>query len=179
VLPAIEIEGSRFKETLETLSSLGKTPIFILTRNKISDSLCAKIQTKLHDPEIFPLETPFKNILHRLLDRLEPKPHTPEQKGALRNGNLEINLERHEVKRGKRLISLRNKEYALLVCLMKNRGKVLTRTYLLETVWDRNTSILSNTVDVHINRLRRKIDGPSNNGLIQTIPCVGYSLATK
>lgn len=92
-------------------------------------------------------------------------------------GDIKMDITRRHVQRQNRPIKLRNREFILLVCLMKNVNKVLTRTYLLEEVWDRNTSILSNTVDVHVSRLRRKIDDGFETKRILTIPCVGYKLS--
>lgn len=92
-------------------------------------------------------------------------------------GDITMDIKKRHVERQNRSIKLRNREFILLVCLMKNANKVLTRTYLLEEVWDRNTSILSNTVDVHVSRLRRKIDDGFETKRILTIPCVGYKLS--
>ncbi len=88
--------------------------------------------------------------------------------------DLELDLSRHSVKRNNDEILLRNKEFALLHFLMMNQGKVLTRSTILENVWDRNASILTNTVDVHISLLRKKLENKSDNKYIHTIPCTGY-----
>lgn len=94
----------------------------------------------------------------------------------LKAGNVTLDLNNHIVARNGSVISLRNKEFALLEFFMLNRGKILTRNTILEHVWDRNTSVLSNTVDVHIARLRRKLGDEENNTkpMIRTIYCVGY-----
>ncbi|PJC36558.1 hypothetical protein CO046_05275 [Candidatus Peregrinibacteria bacterium CG_4_9_14_0_2_um_filter_53_11] len=76
-----------------------------------------------------------------------------------------------------RVIPLRNKEFALLEFFIMNKGRLLSRTSILEHVWDRNHCYGSNTLDVHINRLRRKIDGPFDDKLIHTVHCVGYRFA--
>lgn len=88
--------------------------------------------------------------------------------------DMKLDLEHRFVKRESHGSQLRNKEFALLEFFMMNRGKVLTRNSILEHVWDRNANFASNTVDVHINRLRRKIDDPFKEKLIHTIHCVGY-----
>lgn len=85
-----------------------------------------------------------------------------------------LDLHQHFAKRKNQHVRLRNKEFALLEFFMHNRGRVLTRNMILDHVWDRNANFASNTVDVHINRLRRKIDVPFKQKLIHTIPCVGY-----
>jgi len=73
-------------------------------------------------------------------------------------------------------IYLRNKEFCLLEYFIRNMGKVLTRTIILEDVWDRNILCPTNTVDVHISSLRRKIKLFENSDFIRTVPCVGYIL---
>ncbi len=78
------------------------------------------------------------------------------------------------MKRSNKIFRLRNKEFSLLEFFIINRGKILTRNLILEHVWDRNANFASNTVDVHINRLRQKIDVPFREKLIHTVPCVGY-----
>lgn len=88
--------------------------------------------------------------------------------------NLWLNLENRFVKRNDCIIPLRNKEFSLLEYFIINRGKILTRNSILEYVWDRNGNFASNTVDVHVNRLRRKIDDPFREKLIHTVYCVGY-----
>ncbi|MBI2638475.1 response regulator transcription factor [Candidatus Peregrinibacteria bacterium] len=88
--------------------------------------------------------------------------------------NLWLNLENRFVRREDQIIPLRNKEFSLLEYFIINRGKILTRNSILEYVWDRNANFASNTVDVHVNRLRRKIDDPFHDKLIHTVYCVGY-----
>lgn len=92
----------------------------------------------------------------------------------LRAYDVWLNIEQRLAKRCNQIIPLRNKEFSLLEFFIINRGKVLTRNTLLEYVWDRNANFASNTVDVHVNRLRRKLDDPFDEKLIHTIQCVGY-----
>jgi DNA-binding response OmpR family regulator len=90
--------------------------------------------------------------------------------------DLELDLDRHQVCVKGTNVNLRNKEFALLHYMMLNPGKVMSRTSILENVWDRNANILTNTVDVHISKLRSKIEGIANQKYIHTIPCAGYIL---
>lgn len=92
----------------------------------------------------------------------------------LRIFDVLLDTEHRVAKRKNCTVRLRNKEFALLEFFMMNPGKVLTRNSILEWVWDRNAHFASNTVDVHINRLRRKLDDPFREKLIHTIPCIGY-----
>jgi two-component system copper resistance phosphate regulon response regulator CusR len=73
-----------------------------------------------------------------------------------------------------RYIFLRNKEFALLEYFMSNVGTVLSRTQLLEAVWDRNIFCSTNTVDVHVSTLRTKMRKYSSHDLIRTVHCIGY-----
>jgi len=72
------------------------------------------------------------------------------------------------------IIILRNKEYSLLEYFMRNCNRVLTRTRLLEDVWDRNIFCSTNTVDVHVSSLRKKLKKHLKFELIKTVHCIGY-----
>lgn len=107
------------------------------------------------------------------------KNHTEKEPLVLKFEDLILDCQTREVKRGNLFFFLRNKEFVLLQLLMLNPNRVLTRNAILEYGWDRNTSIFSNTIDVHINSLRRKIDRGFIQKLIHTISCAGYYFGTK
>jgi len=89
--------------------------------------------------------------------------------------DLSLNLQTRELSFKDEVIQLRNKEFALLHFLMINRGKLLSRMMILENVWDSNANIFTNTVDVHMSRLRKILRyGEGEAPYIQTIPCSGY-----
>ncbi len=90
--------------------------------------------------------------------------------------DLELDLLSHEIRRGGAAISLTAKEFALLEFLMRNEGKVVTRTMISEHVWDIHFDPMTNVIDVYINRLREKIDRGFKKPLIQTIRGRGYVL---
>jgi DNA-binding response OmpR family regulator len=90
--------------------------------------------------------------------------------------DLEMDVMSHSVKIKNMPVYLRNKEFSLLHYLMANRGRVVTRTDILHHVWDRNTNILTNTVDVHVSILRKKLESVVNERYIRTVPCLGYML---
>lgn len=71
-------------------------------------------------------------------------------------------------------VPLRNKEFNLLIYFLDNVGKILTRTQILEDVWDRNICCATNTIDVHVSTLRRKLRTYLNRDFIRTVNCVGY-----
>jgi DNA-binding response OmpR family regulator len=73
-------------------------------------------------------------------------------------------------------IALTSKEYALLEVLMRNAGEIVSRTRLVERVWDEASDVVDNLVDVHVSHLRRKIDRPGSVPLIHTVRGFGYRL---
>lgn len=97
-------------------------------------------------------------------------------RNALRVDDLSMDLRSHKVIRAGKEIALRNKEFSLLECLMRNQGIVLSRLTLLEKVWDMNTDPFTNTVDVHIRFLRKKVDSGYPKKLIHTVPTRGYKI---
>ena len=93
---------------------------------------------------------------------------------VLRIADLELDLPRHAAARAGRRLDLTPKEFALLALLMRRSGEVLSRTLIAEEIWDMNYSCDSNVVDVHVRRLRAKVDDPFAERLIQTVRGVGY-----
>ncbi|MET0364201.1 MAG: response regulator transcription factor [Sphingobium sp.] len=92
--------------------------------------------------------------------------------------DLSVDLLSREVRRGSRSIDLQPREYRLLEFLLRHQGQVVTRTMLLEGVWDYHFDPMTNVIDVHISRLRRKIDGEGEAPLIHTVRGAGYRLGT-
>lgn len=90
--------------------------------------------------------------------------------------DLTIDFLRRQVTRSGRRIDLTPREFAMIEYFGRNAGRVLTRTMLLEHVWDLHQDPLTNVVDVHVNRLRRKIDHSFGKPLLHTIRGVGYVL---
>ena len=91
-------------------------------------------------------------------------------------GDLELDLLSRTVKRAGKVIDLLPREFALLEYLMRNAGSVVTRTMMLENVWDYHFDPQTNVIDVHIARLRQKIDKDFPAPLIHTVRGAGYSL---
>ena len=90
---------------------------------------------------------------------------------------IALNINSRVITNGEKEVFLRNKEFELLLYLARNRGKILTRVNILENVWDMNSSLMTNTVDVHISKLRkilRQYFGILS--LIKTVPCSGYMI---
>ena len=91
-------------------------------------------------------------------------------------GDLEMDLLARKVVRGEEEILLQPREFRLLEFLMKHSGQVVTRTMLLEKVWDYHFDPQTNVIDVHISRLRSKIDKPFPRALLHTVRGAGYRL---
>jgi two-component system OmpR family response regulator len=94
----------------------------------------------------------------------------------LRAGDLVLDRARREVRRGDRPIQLTPREFALLECLMRSPGKVLSRPLILEKVWGCSRHPLTNVVDVYIRQLRRKVDQDAPIPLLQTVRGFGYKI---
>jgi two-component system OmpR family response regulator len=102
------------------------------------------------------------------------RPATAET--TLRVGDLEMDLLAREVTRGGRRVELQPREFRLLEYLMRHAGQVVSRTMLLENVWDYHFDPQTNVVDVHVSRLRRKIDAGFEAPILHTIRGAGYML---
>jgi DNA-binding response OmpR family regulator len=90
--------------------------------------------------------------------------------------DLEVNLSTYEVTRNGKTIELTQKEFALLVYLLRNKGKVVSRMEIAENVWDINFDTGTNIIDVYVNFLRKKMDKDFSPKLIHTQTGVGYIL---
>jgi two-component system, OmpR family, response regulator len=95
---------------------------------------------------------------------------------VLKAGELEMNLLTRKVTRGGKKIDLQPREFRLLEYLMRHAGQVVTRTMLLEKVWDYNFDPQTNVIDVHISRLRAKIDKEFDDPMLHTVRGAGYRL---
>ncbi len=116
---------------------------------------------------------PFRVIANEIRT-LVYRQREPSTYQILKMRDLEVNRDTHEVRWKGQSIQLRHKEFILLEFLMLNTGKLLSRETILESVWDRNANIFTNTVDVHINKLRKKIDYNVSEKFIHTVHCSGY-----
>lgn len=114
--------------------------------------------------------------LQARLEALTRRAGAPVPETVLRLADLEMDLVSRVVKRGGKVIDLQPKEFSLLEYLLRHAGQVVTRTMLLEKVWDYSFDPQTNVIDVHVSRLRQKIDRDFERPLLQTIRGAGYSL---
>lgn len=147
-------------------------PILMLTaRDGVSDRVCG-LDSGADDYLVKPFA--FAELLARVraLLRRGSQSRCPE----LRIADLVVNPATHEVVRAGRRISLTAREYSLLVYLLRNRDRVLTRTAIESHVWGYDYEGASNIVDVYIRHLRQKLDSPPAPRLLHTLRNVGYVL---
>lgn len=114
----------------------------------------------------------IKSVLRRSQGGMQP----PQ---PIKVGDLVLDPEMRMVTRAGKAIKLRLKEYVLLEFFMQNVNKVVSRSMLIEKIWDYNAQLYSNTVDSHISSLRKKINAGYEKKLIETVHGVGYILKTK
>jgi two-component system OmpR family response regulator len=115
----------------------------------------------------------FSELLARV-NALARRPPQQVQKTTLQIGGLELDLVRRTCRREGDVIDLLPREYTLLEYLMRNEGRVVTRTMLLERVWDFHFDPQTSVVETHISRLRAKIDRPYAQQLLHTVRNTGY-----
>jgi two-component system copper resistance phosphate regulon response regulator CusR len=113
----------------------------------------------------------FEELLARIRVQLRAK---NGELTVLKLGDIEMNLETHRVFRDSKEIELTPKEFSLLEFLIRNKGKVCTRTRIIEHVWDIHFDSDTSVIDVYINFLRKKLDTGKGKELIHTIRGVGY-----
>lgn len=110
------------------------------------------------------------------MNALGRRPPALATETVLRAGDLEMNLLNRIVRRGETLIQLQPREFRLLEYLMRHAGEVVTRTMLLEAVWDFHFDPRTNIVETHISRLRAKLYRDGGPELIHTVRGAGYAL---
>ena len=120
----------------------------------------------------------FSELLARI-EGLSRRRHQEPQQTRLKAADLEMDLLARTVTRSGRPILLQPREFKLLEYLMRNAGHVVTRTMLLENVWDYHFDPQTNVIDVHVSRLRAKIDKGFDEPILQTVRGAGYMLRTS
>ncbi len=118
----------------------------------------------------------FEELLARVHALGRRGAHYREAPSEMRVHDLVLDLESREVRRGDRPVQLTPKEFALLQCLMRTPGKVVSRPLILEQVWGCSSHPLTNVVEVYIRHLRRKVDQDAPIPLIETVRGFGYRI---
>jgi len=150
-------------------------PVLFLTARDGVDDRVKGLELGADDYLIKPFA--FSELLARVRTLLRRA--NPPRQDVLRVADLEIDLARQKTTRTGKRLELRPKELALLILLTRRAGEVLSRTYIAEQVWDINFESDSNVVDVHVRRLRAKVDDPFELKLIHTVWGAGYVLEDR
>lgn len=150
-----------------------RTPVLFLTSVGGVDDRVEGLEAGGDDYLVKPFA--FSELLARL-NALGRRPPVQEQKTILKVADLEMDLVQRQVTRGGQPIELQQREFGLLEVLMRGEGRVITRTMLLERVWDFHFDPKTSVVETHISRLRAKIDKPFEVQLLHTVRNTGYSL---
>jgi len=151
------------------------TPILCLTARDQPTDKVTGLDLGADDYLVKPFN--FAELLARIRALLRRSPRmTPTR---LQCADLELDPATRRVTRAGREIDLTPREYALLEFLMRRAGSVVTRSALIEGIWDMNFDSLTNVLDVLVNRLRAKVDYPFSKRLIHTVRSVGYVLSEE
>jgi len=114
--------------------------------------------------------------LRARISALLRRPPVLQNESKLAVDDLFMDAVKHTVRRGKRLIYLTRKEFALLEYLLRNKGKLVSRASIMEHVWNEQGDPFSNTIEAHILNLRKKIEQPKKRPLIHNVPGRGYKI---
>jgi len=159
---------------LKSLRAAGrKMPVIFLTARASVEDLVEGLRAGADDYLVKPFQ--FSELEARIM-ALARRPAATEEVTKLVVHDLELDLIGHTAHRAGEKIVLQAKEYALLEVLMRNPGRVQTRTMLLEKVWDFSFDPQTTVVETHMSRLRAKIDKPFETAMIHTIRGAGYTI---
>ena len=168
------IDGLRLLETLRAQDNT--TPVLFLSALSQVDDRVKGLKAGGDDY----LTKPF--AFAELLARVQAMARRGKGEGPVTRlsvGDLEMDLLSRSVKRDGQKIDLQPREFRLLEYLMRHAGQVVTRTMLLEGVWDYHFDPQTNVIDVHVSRLRQKIDKPFGTQLLHTVRNAGYMLRSE
>ena len=159
-------------EVCRQLRSDGDVPILILTARDGVDARVEGLDSGADDYLVKPFER--QELLARLRALLRRRP--PRGSAFITVGDLRLNPDTREVARGKREIELTGREFELLEYLMRNERLVVSREALLDDVWGYAPFAETNTVDVFVSNLRRKLEGGGEPRILHTVRGAGYTL---
>ena len=175
ILLDLMLPGMEGSEVLRRIRSKNSTvPVLILTAK---DAVADKINNFEAGADDY-LTKPFAfaELLVRIKALLRRGPVT--RSSTVRVADLELDRLSQQVRRAGKRVDLTSKEYGLLEYLMSNAGRVLSRTMIIEHVWDQSFDGITNIVDVYVRHLREKIDDGQERKLIRTVRGVGYTIGS-
>jgi two-component system response regulator MprA len=159
-------------EVVRRLRGDGDVPILILTARTETDERVTGLDGGADDYLTKPFE--YQELLARIRALLRRRP--PRGSASLTAGDLRLNPDTREVRRGEREIELTNREFELLEYLMRNKRLVISRERLLDDVWGYDPMAATNTIDVFVSNLRRKLESDGEYRLLHTKRGAGYVL---
>jgi two-component system, OmpR family, response regulator MprA len=157
-------------EVCRRLRAADQVPILMLTARDATADRVRGLDSGADDYLVKPFER--QELLARLRALMRRRP--PRGTASLAVANLRLNPDTHEVHRGDRPIELTNREFELLEYLMRNQRLVISRERLLEEVWGYDPMALTNTIDVFISNLRRKLEAGDEPRILHTKRGAGY-----
>jgi len=167
------VSGTEVLRRIRRKSS--SVPVLILTARDATAEKVENFEAGADDYLTKPFA--FAELLVRVKALLRRGP--VNRVSVLRVGDLELDRLTQQVKRAGKRIELTAKEYALLEYLVSNTGRVISRTMIIEHVWDESFEGLTNIVDVYVRHLRSKVDDSHSQKLIRTVRGVGYSITDE
>jgi two-component system response regulator MprA len=159
-------------EVCRQLRSDGDVPILMLTARAETEDRVEGLDSGADDYLVKPFER--QELLARIRALLRRRP--PRGAASLEVGDLQLNPDTREVRRGEREIELTNREFELLEFLMRNQRLVVSRERLLDEVWGYDPMAATNTIDVFVSNLRRKLEAGEEPRLLHTKRGAGYVL---
>ncbi|MGR3757434.1 MAG: winged helix-turn-helix domain-containing protein [Tranquillimonas sp.] len=168
------LDGLSLVRTLR--GAKNRTPILLLTALDGVDDRIEGLNAGADDYLVKPFA--FGELSARIA-ALGRRPQMSEEPTVLRARDLEMNLLTRKVVRAGQPVDLLPREFALLEHLLRRKGRVQTRTMLLEAVWDIHFDPQTNVVETHVSRLRAKVDKPFDSELIQTVRGAGYRIEAE
>jgi two-component system OmpR family response regulator len=169
-----EVDGLTIVKTLR--ASANRVPVLFLTTMASIDDRVEGLEAGGDDYLVKPFA--FAELLARL-GALLRRPPINDVKTELVVSDLKMNLLKREVTRAGKRIELQPQEFKLLEYLLRNQGRVVTRTMLLENVWEFHFDPQTSVVETHISRLRAKVDRGFDRELLQTIRGAGYCIRNE
>ncbi|MBS0213515.1 MAG: response regulator transcription factor [Proteobacteria bacterium] len=173
MLPAVD--GLTVLRTLRGAGNM--TPVLVLTALGDVEHRVEGLRAGADDYLVKPFA--YAELSARIDSMRRRRQTVSAETTELRVGDLELNLLTREAKRAGKSIELQPREFRLLEYLMRQAERVVTRTMLLEAVWDYHFDPQTNVIDVHISRLRQKIDRGHARPLLHTVRGAGYRLGVR